>query len=554
MKLRKREESQSSFFSRAIKNPLTQCAGVLSYAIVLIMRIPLMREIGEAGIGMFAPAFELVFLITLFTSYSMTGAMSGIIRYRVKREQYRNAKKVFRAAFLLDLGVSAAAAILIVVFSSVIANIFILESLSRMAIMASASVLIFAAFIGTFRGYFNGYGLGMLTAHSQYIESVATLICVLFGSGLFFERGVKIAALKQNEALAYAYGALGAMLGVTLSRIITMIHLLMLYVIYAGTLRGKLGMDNSKRMETQSYLQKMILENSIPIFLVAIMANIFMLIDQRMFNYCMNKLEMGEARTALWGSFYGKFAVIVGMGTVIGVLSVYNVTGRIGSAYEREEYRVMRERIGRAVRKLSIAVFPTAIYIAVLARALVTSLFIGQNDEVVSWLHEGTAIIVLYGFSFLFAQLLYRTHMIRELLVTTLISLLVHVLAAYLFVQKMYLGADGIIYSLIVFFTVYAALNFFFVSRNLKYRQEWIGGIVFPAAAAGISGVVVGLVNSLLLEQLGGGLTVLIGIVVGVFFHVTFLMILRVIGEAELSRIPLGFFFIMLGKNIGVLK
>lgn len=553
MKLRKREKSQSSFISRAIKNPLIQCAGVLSYAIVLIMRIPLMREIGEAGIGMFAPAFELVFLITLFTSYSMTGAMSGIIRYRVKREQYRNAKKVFRAALLLDLSVSAVAAILIAVFSSVIANIFVLESLSRMAILVSASVLIFAAFIGTFRGYFNGYGLGMLTAHSQYIESIATLICVLFVSGLFFEHGVKIAALKQNEALAYAYGALGAMLGVMLSRIITTIHLLMAYVIYAGTLRGKLGMDNSKRMETQYYLQRMILENSIPIALAAIMANIFMLIDQRMFNYCMNKLEMGEVRTALWGSFYGKFAVIAGVGTVIGVLSVYNVAGRIGNAYEREEYRVMRERIGRAVRRLSIAAFPTAIYTAVLAKAVVTSLFIGENDEVVSWLHKGAAVIVLYGFSFLFAQLLYRTHMIRELLVTTLISLLVHVLTAYLFVQKMYFGADGIVYSLLVFFAVYAALNFFFVSRNLKYRQEWIGGIVFPAAAAGVSGVVVGLVNGLLLEQLGGGLTILIGIVVGLFFYVTFLMILRVIGEAELSRIPLGFFFIMLGKNIGVL-
>ena len=553
MKLRKREKSQSSFISRTIKNPLIQCAGILSYVIVLIMRIPLMREIGETGIGMFAPAFELVFLISLFTSYGMTGAMSGIIRYRVKREQYRNAKKVFRSAFLLDLGVSAVAAILIAVFSSVIANIFVLEPLSRMAIMVSAAVLIFAAFIGTFRGYFNGYGLGMLTAHSQYIESISTLICVLFGSALFYERGVKIAALKQTEALAYAYGALGAMLGVMLSRIITTVHLLMVYVIYAGTLRGKLGMDNSKRMETQYYLQKMILENSIPISLVGIMTNIFMLIDQRMFNYCMNKLEMGEVRTALWGSFYGKFAVIAGVGTVIGVLSVYSVTGRIGNAYEREEYRVMRERIGRAVRKLSITAFPTAIYIAVLAKALVTTLFIGENDEVVSWLHKGSAIIVLYGFCFFFAQLLYRTHMIRELLVTTLISLLVHVLTAYLFVQKMYFGADGIIYSLIVFFAVYVALNFFFVSRNLKYRQEWIGGIAFPAVAAGISGVVVGLVNGLLLEQLGGGVTILIGIVVGLFFYVTFLMILRVIGEAELSRIPLGFFFIMLGKNIGVL-
>lgn len=553
MRLRKRENSQGGLFGRAIKNPLVQFAGVLSYAILLVMRIPLINVIGEAGLGLFAPAFELFFLITLFTSYSITSAMSGIIRYRVKREQYRNAKKVFRSAFLMDLLVSAVVAVIVAVFSSFIADILMLEPLSRMAIMASAPVIIFAAFTGTFRGYFNGFGLGMLTAHSQYIERISMVICVLFCSDLSYTYGAKVAALKQNEALAYAYGALGAMLGVMLSQLITTIHLLLIYVVYAGTLRGKLGMDGSKRLETPYSLQRMILDNSIPIAVIAILSNLFMLIDQRMFNYCMNKQEMGEVRTALWGAYYGKFAVIIGVGAVFGVLSVYSMTGRISSAYEREEYRVMRDRIGRAVRKLCIVAFPVAIYLAVLARAAVTCIFIGENGDVISWVQKGTAVIVLYGFCFLFGQLLYRMHMMRELLFTTLLSLLIHVLAAYLLVQRAYFGADGIVYSLIIFFAVYAALNFFFISRNLKYRQEWIGGIVFPAAAAGVSGVVVGLVNRLLLEQLGGGLTILIGVLVGLFFYVTFLMILKVIGEAELSRIPLGFFFIMLGKNIGVL-
>lgn len=553
MRLRKREKAGGGFIGRTIKNPLVQCAGILSYAIVLIMRIPLVRVIGDAGIGLFAPAFEIFFLVTLFTSYSMTSALSGIIRYRVKREQFRNAKKVFRSAFLMDLLVSAVIAVLIAGFSSTIANILVLESLSRMAVAASAAAIIFAAFIGTFRGYFNGYGLGMLTAHSQYVEGISMVVSVLFVSGLFYDYGAKVAALKQTEALAYAYGAMGAMLGVMLSQLITTFHLLIMYVMYLGTLRGKLGMDNSKRLETQYSMQRMILDNSVPVAIVAILSNLFMIIDQRMFNYCMNRTEMGETRTALWGSFYGKFAVLVGVGTVFGVLSIYNMAGRISNAFEREEYRVMRERIGRAVRKLCMMSLPVAIYLAVLAKAAVTCLFNGEYDEVASWLQGGAAIIVLYGFCFLFAQLLYRLHMMRELLFTTLLSLLAHVLAAYLLVQKAYLGAYGVVYALIAFFAVYAALNFFFVSRNLKYRQEWIGGVVFPAAAAGVSGVVVGLVNRLLFEQLGGGLTILIGVLVGLFFYITFLMILKVIGEAELSRMPLGFFFIMLGKNIGVL-
>lgn len=554
MKLRKRERTQNGLFNRTIKNPLVQYAGILSYAILLIMRIPLSKTIGDAGVGLFAPAFEIFLLITLFTSYSMTGAMSAIIRYRVKREQYKSARKAFRAAFFMDLIVSVTAAVLIIVFSSFIADILILEPRSRMAVLAVAPGIVFAAFIGTFRGYFSGFGLGMLTAHSQYIESIVMIICALFFGEMSYTYGLKVSALKQNEAYSYAYGAMGAMLGVMLSQLITLIHLLVIFVVYSGTLRGKLGMDNSKRLETQYSLQRMIFANSFPIALIAILSNLFMIVDQRMFNYCMNKKNLGETRTALWGSYYGKFAVFIGVFTVFAILSVYTMTGKISNAYEREEYRVMRDRIGRAVRRLSITAFPIAIYLAALARAMLTSLYKGEVDTEVLWIQKGVIIIVLYGFCFFFAQILYKTHMLRELLLTTVVSLLAHTLIAYLFVQKALLGADGVIYALIAFFALYGGLNFFFVSRNLKYRQDWLGGIVFPAAAAGVSGVVVMIMSSLLLEPVGGALTMLIGILVGLFFYITFLMILKVIGEAELSRIPLGFFFIMLGRNIGVLR
>ena len=554
MRLRKKERTGSGAVGRTIRNPLTQFSGEIAYALILCMRIPLSRVIGDAGVGLFAPAFEIFFLVTLFTSYAMTGAVTGVIRYRVRREQYRNAKRAFRAAFFMNLAVSAAAAVCLLVFSRGIADILVLERNSRMAVAACAAAVIFSAFIGIFRGCFNGYGLGMLTVHSQYIESVSMIVGVLFLSRLFYDYGLKVAALKQSGTLACAYGAMGAMFGVMFSQLAATLHLLAMYMIYAGTLRGKLGMDGSKRTEPQSYLQRTLLENSVPLAIAAILSNLPLLVDQRMFNYCMNKTEMGEARTALWGSFYGKYAVLAGAGALLCVLSVRNMIGRIAAAYEREEYRLMRDRIGRAVRGLCIMAFPITIWLAVLAQAVVSCLCGSGNVEAVSWLRQGAAVILLYAFCYLFSQLMYRAHMIRELLFTVLVSFAVHVLAVYLLVQKAYLGAAGVVYAQLIFFGVYAALTSFFTARNLKYRQEWIGGVAFPAAAAALSGVVVGLVNRLLLEQAGGGLTILVGAVAGLFFYITFLMILRVIGEAELSRMPFGFFFIMLGKNIGVLR
>lgn len=64
---------------RSGRNPVVQYAGILSYMLLLIMRIPLIGMIGDAGMGLFAPAFEIFVLVTLLTSYSMTGAMLSLI-------------------------------------------------------------------------------------------------------------------------------------------------------------------------------------------------------------------------------------------------------------------------------------------------------------------------------------------------------------------------------------------------------------------------------------------------------------------------------------------
>lgn len=541
------------FNNKHMKNQMVLSAGLWTYMIWLLMRIPLSWVIGDAGMGLVAPAFELFWLAALFTSYSMSRAMAGSIRYRVKREQYRNAGKVFKAAFVINLTVSVVLALLLVLLARVMADILFLEALSRMALLATAPVIIFSALIGTFRGYFSGYGLGVLVAHSQYLEKTAMVVCTLLCGNLFYSYGEKVTVLLKADNYVYAYGALGVMIGVLLSQMITILYLLVIYVIYSGTLKGKTGQDNSRKMESQYSLQKLLLNNSVPLALIAMMANILILIDQRMFNYCMNKSDMGQVRTALWGSYYSRFAVLIGVGAAFVCLSIHSLTGRIYSAYEKEEYRVMREWIGKAVRKICITAFPIAIYMAVLSEAVVNCLYGGMTNETAAWVQKGAVLILLYGFSFLFGQLLYKLHMVRELLVTTFISLLIHVLAAYLMIQKAMMGADGVIYSLILFFLLETVLGFLLVSRNLKYRQAWITDVVFPAAAACVSGFVVLLLNRLLYASVGAAITILICCLAGVFLYIILLMVLKVIGEAELSRMPFGFFFLMLGRNMGIL-
>lgn len=428
--------------------------------------------------------------------------------------------------------------------------------------MAAAPAVIFAAVIGSFRGYFNGFGLGVLVAHSHYVEKISMVIGVLLCGNTFQKYGENVAALLQSEIYAYAYGALGAMLGVMASQVITTIYLLVIYAVYSVTLRGRLGQDGSKRLETSYSVQKMILSSLIPLSLITVLSNLQMLIDQRFFNYCMNMTELGDVRTKQWGSYYGRFAVLIGLGAALCCLSVHSLVGKIGNAYDREEYRPMRDRISRAVRRLSIIAFPVAIYLAVLAESFIRVSYGKKSASIaakeacsllIPALHMGVGIIVLFGFSFLLGQILYKLGMVRELFFTAVISFLVHLAAGYLLVHKLLLGMNGLVGALILMFGAYAALSYFFMDRRIRYRQDWFMGVIFPAIAAGVSGVVVFLMRLVLVEAAGDMITILVALMTGIFIYIFLLMVFRVIGEAELSRMPLGFFFILLGKNLGIL-
>lgn len=539
-----------------LKNRIVLSAGLVSYILLFFLRIPLSRVIGDAGVGLFAPAFEIFLLTGLVVSFAMSRAVSGIIRYRIKRERFRNARKAFRTAFLMNLTLGCLLALISLFLSSWIADILVLEKLSRMALLAASPAIFLAAIVGIFRGYFGGYGMNVIVAHSQYFEKLAMIIGAVFVGRTFYAYGEKVAALKHLEAHAYAYGALGAMLGVMLSQVVAILHLLLCYVIYASALKGRPGQDSSRRAETRFELQRLLTVNLVPVALIAIISNLFMLIDQRFFNYSLNVTGQGEVRTAQWGCYYGKLASLLGMGAAFACLFVHGHIGKIGSAYEREEYRNMRERIGRVVRNASIAAFPTAVYLAALAKPLAACCYkkaTAQVSILANWLQKGAALIVLFVFCFLFGQLLYQLRFVRELLLTAAASLLVHLLFVWVFVRQLHMGVDGLLCALIFFFGCYTVCGFLLLNRHAKYRMDWFSGILFPFAAAAVSGLVVYLIAIAIVDLVGNAVTVLIALLVGLFFYIFLLMLLRVIGETELHEIPLGFLFILLGRNIGIL-
>lgn len=550
MRIQKKDVSDRS---RSRKGVITAYAGILAYIIGLGLRIPLSGAIGDAGIALFAPAFELFTLSALLFTYGISRTMTGLIRYRAKRGQYKNARKVFSAAFKLSLLGGIILTLAAAAASGFFSETLMLEAMCKKAVLAAAPTIFLAALISVFRGYFNGNGFGILVAHSQYIEKIVMLAASVVGGRMCYDYGCKVSALLHTDLPAYAYGALGAVFGIMISQIITLVYLLFVFCIYAGTWKKQIAQDSGRRMENSGEFTGMLLGGGLPVACIAFLANVFMLIDQRFFNYCMNRSGSEGVRTALWGSYYGKFATLTGIGAAFTCLAVHSCIGKITFSYEREEYHTMRDRIGSAVKKLCVAAFPIAINLAVLAEAFINGLYQGEDELMIGMVRRGTVIIFFYGFIYLFGQLMLKMRMTKELLFSLIVSLAIHFLAVFLLVRKGLQGMEGIVYSVIIFMGILAAFCFFFTCRKVSYRQELLHSFAFPAVSACLAGLLVMLLNKLLLDIVGEIATILISCLISTVLYFLMLIILRVLNEAELSDLPFGGLWITIGRLIGAL-
>lgn len=554
MKIRKKEASFSGGGIRKNnRSSLAANAGIIAYMLVLGMRIPLAGIIGDAGIGLLAPAFELYMMTMLFFSYGISRTMTGLIRYRVKRGQYKNAGRVFHTALRLSLLLGLVLALVMAAGSDFLSKTVFLESMGSRVILAAAPIAMLTALVSAFRGFFNGNGYGPLVAWSQYIEKIAMLIAGIVGGKIYYGYGRKVAALLKNDMPAYANGAFGVMIGIMVAELITLIYLAAVYAFSSGSWKRQQMQDVGRRAESSGEIMGMLVGNGFPMVLVVLLSNSFMMIDQRFFNYCMNRREMGDVRTAIWGSYYGKYAVLAGIGAAFVCLAVQGSIGKTAASYDKEEYRMMRERIDTAVKKVCVTAFPATVMLAVLAESFVKGLYKGESEQAVLVLRQGTIVIFFYGIAWLFCQLMLKMRMVRELLFCLVVSFVIHILAVFLFVRNGLLGAEGIVYSVILFTGVLAVMGFILVSRRIGYKQEWLYSFAFPAASAAVSGLVTMLLNRLLFELVGAIPTLLISCFVGTVLYMILVVLLHVVNEGDLSEMPFGGVWIAVGRLFRVL-
>lgn len=521
--------------------------GILFYVCSLIFRIPLSCMIGEKGVAYFSFAVEIYILSGCFFTYGLSAAVSSLVRYRIRREQYKNAGRVLRGALILALVAGGVLSVVFLFLGGFFAKEVIKLPLAGLSLSMMAPAIVFQLLKGAFKGYFEGNGSRVPSIHSGMIETVVMITGGLIGASAMHGYGVKVSALLQNENYAAAYGAMGASIGILAASILGFLYLLFLFFLYRGRTRKQAVRDSQRSQDKGTHIIHMLIGTAVPFAGYAVLFRIVPLLDGIFFHRLSEDVE--EA-ALLWGNYYGKYLVIIGIVCLLTTLTGITQVKKIVYYVEREEFRMVREKMGLIVHQLALVCVPAAVFTAVLAENFLNLLFKGKNADIAVWVSFGSIIIVLFPFYCLFSDILIRLKRMKYVIGCEAIALAVHVLLVIGLFENTGLSVMAVVIANIVSFAVLVILSFTLVVRSLQYRQEWLHSIAFTIIAAAISGLIAMLLNRVLSSLIGTTIALIICLPVAVVADMILLIVTRAVTENELENMKFGGILIKLGRVI----
>lgn len=527
--------------------------GVATYIMALLFRLPLGYIIGDQGVAYFSVGMELFLFITCITAYGLSKSVTIAVKYRVRREQYKNARKVFRYGLFLSGIISLLAGAAMLVFSEWIGNQLFLNSLSYLSITAITPAVFLMSLTSIWRGYYLGMGSAIPVIHSKWIEKILLFAAGLVFAYLFFGYGLKVAKLLQGSHYAYSYGGFGAAFGVSVVSLLVLLHLWIISIMLGGAGKANGKQEPAKSGESGGQIIAVIVATALPYIALALIYNLPPLVDLILYWQTMKK--SGEIKTGVlhWGIYYGKYIALTGLLIMIPLLSGMKRIPVIMRSHEQHNSGEMQKQAGGLIHQIVILAAPLAVIFAVTAQSM--SGILGQENAVITAqiFQTGAVMIFLFPVAYLLGTLLMRTRRNNIVLAGGALAFAVHIILLLVLLNNSKLGIRGVVLCQCVFYLTASLLFLACASRELGIRINWMRTFGVTGIAAGVTGLIGILIQKGLLLFAGNVLSFLLTLLFCIILYPALILILKGVNEEELEQIPGGSVFILIGEKLKLL-
>lgn len=549
MESKKRQGGSDSNF--VVQGSILAIASIVVRIIGIAYRIPMINIIGDEGMGYYGTAFNVYNIALLLSSYSLPLAVSKMVSTRLASKQYRNAERIFRAALGYATVVGAIASAIIWFGADFMASEIFHMPYAAFALKTLAPTIWIMAYLGVFRGYFQGRGTMVPTACSQVFEQIVNAIVSVAAGSYLFNEALKVEILKNETGTGYsnAWGAAGGTIGTGSGAFAAFLFLVVLFFLYRKSTLRKLKRDRSERVDSYGHITKVLFFTVVPVIVSSAIYNINSVIDNGLL--AANFASLGrEAQFAVdWGVYTGKYHLLINVPMAVSNALSSSLIPSVSRAVAEHDAKKVQNKIAIAIRFSMLIAIPSTVGLTVLAGPINNLLFSGDNSLAISMTLYGSVAVVFYSLSTVTNAILQGVDKMHLPIVHALAALILHIGALEVMALVFDWGIYSMVYANIIFAVIMCFLNHLSIRKLLGYRQEIRKTFLIPTISAAVMGVVTfGIYKLIFMVCKINAIATLLSIAAAIVVYGVMLIVLKCMTIDELRQMPGG------TRLIGVMK
>ena len=539
--MEKRENSGSNFL---LQGSILAAAGLIVRLIGLLYKIPMTRILGDEGIGYYNTAYEIYNIGLILSSYSLPLAVSKLIAAKEQEGRRADARRVFNCGIAVGVFAGGIMSVLLILGADRIAVSIFNSPGSALPLKVMAPTIFVFAVMGVFRGFFQGHGNMVPTSISQIIEQLVHAGVSIWASYDFMRRF----AGSDNPA---SYGAAGGTLGTLVGALFAFAFLAAVMAGYKKKSSRKEGFPDGREERAPSdygKLMRLLILTFIPIILSQFVYQLSGSVDNSMFGLIMGGKGLSESeRLSLLGIYGGKYRLLTNVPVAIASSLGASMIPSIVMSRIRGEEGEVKEKIYMTVKFNMLLAIPCAAGMFAIASPLMRLVFGDGREFTARLLMTGAPAVVFFSLSTVTNAVLQGIDEMRKSVTHSAISLVIHIALVYVMLEKLDMGAYGLVIGNVTFALVVCILNWISIGEKLSYKQEVKTTFLLPLLASMIMGayawLLYALVDMLLHVKQSGllnAVTVLLCAATGAVLYGFLLIKLKAVSREELKKMPMG--------------
>lgn len=538
-----------------IQGSILAIAGIIVRLIGMLYRIPLANYIGDEGNGYYSAAYNIYSIMLILSSYSLPVAVSKMVSARLARGQYRNARKILRAALFYATIVGGVGFCALWFGSGFFAEHVIKMPYSAYALKVLAPTVWIMAYLGVLRGFFQGHSTMVPTAVSQIFEQIVNAVISLLAAKSLFDLGVKSNLVYGSTEYSYAFGAAGGALGTGAGALTALILFVGLYLMYRPKMKRRIRKEQGTSAESYGMITSTLFLTVVPIIVSSSLYNSSTVIDNVLFGQIMTGLGEAKQIASQWGIYSGKYHLLFNIPVAVANSLSSSLIPALSRAVAEKDRKQTLNRIASAIRFSMIIAIPSAVGLAVLAAPISNLLFPGRdNTDLIKMTCYGSSAVVVYSLSTVTNAVLQGINRMKTPIRNAGISLVLHTVILFVMLRYLHMGIYGVLYANILFALFICILNARAIARFKRYRQEVKKTFLIPMVASAVMGAAAFGVYRAAYSIFGNLISTGISVLVAVAVYFVLLILLKGVDAQELRSMPGGTRLSGLARKLHLMK